>query len=51
MDTRPGLARRLGTTDAVAIGLGSMIGAGRGAGSHGGLVMALGIAPAASCSS
>ena len=28
MDTRPGLARRLGTTDAVAIGLGSMIGAG-----------------------
>ena len=28
MDTGPGLARRLGTTDAVAIGLGSMIGAG-----------------------
>lgn len=28
MSTRPTLARRLGTTDAVVIGLGSMIGAG-----------------------
>src|SRR6187551_701747 len=28
MDTGPGLARRLGTVDAVVIGLGSMIGAG-----------------------
>ena len=28
MGTGPGLARRLGTTDAVVIGLGSMIGAG-----------------------
>ena len=51
MDDHPGLARRLGTTDAVVIGLGSMIGAGvfsafgpaaRAAGA--GLLIGLGVA-------
>jgi APA family basic amino acid/polyamine antiporter len=51
MDDQPGLARRLGTTDAVVIGLGSMIGAGvfsafgpaaRAAGA--GLLIGLGVA-------
>src|SRR6201992_59284 len=51
MDEHPGLARRLGTTDAVVIGLGSMIGAGvfsafgpaaRAAGA--GLLIGLGVA-------
>ena len=53
MDDQPGLARRLGTTDAVVIGLGSMIGAGvfsafgpaaRAAGA--GLLIGLGVAAA-----
>ena len=53
MDDHPGLARRLGTTDAVVIGLGSMIGAGvfsafgpaaRAAGA--GLLIGLGVAAA-----
>jgi basic amino acid/polyamine antiporter, APA family len=50
-DTGPGLARRLGTTDAVVIGLGSMIGAGvfsafapAAAAAGAGLLIGLGIA-------
>jgi APA family basic amino acid/polyamine antiporter len=51
MSDRPGLARRLGTTDAVVIGLGSMIGAGvfsafapAAAAAGAGLLVGLGIA-------
>jgi APA family basic amino acid/polyamine antiporter len=51
MSDQPGLARRLGTTDAVVIGLGSMIGAGvfsafapAAAAAGGGLLIGLGIA-------